>query len=67
MESIKRYSTKFENKLSRFRGPSYIEKTRIGSKVTKKYDEPKTPYQRILTSVTVSEEVKEKLKRYMKN
>jgi hypothetical protein len=40
-----------------------IEKTRIGSKVTKKYDKPKTPYQRILTSVTASEEVKEKLKR----
>jgi hypothetical protein len=44
-----------------------IEKTRIGSKVTKKYDKPKIPYQRILTSVTVSEEVKEKLKRYTKN
>jgi hypothetical protein len=44
-----------------------IEKIRIGSKIKKRYDEPKTPYQRILTSVTVSEEVKEKLKRYMKN
>jgi hypothetical protein len=40
-----------------------LEKTRIGSKVTKKYDKPKTPYQRIIESNAVSEEVKEKLRR----
>ena len=40
-----------------------IEKTRIGSKVKKKYDTPKTPYQRVLESPFVSEEVKEELKR----
>ncbi|MFU2158921.1 integrase catalytic domain-containing protein [Caldisericum sp. AR60] len=39
------------------------EKTRIGSKVMKKYDKPKTPYERILESEKVSEEVKEKLRR----
>ena len=40
-----------------------IEKTRIGSKVKKKYDTPKTPYQRVLESPFVSEQVKEELKR----
>ncbi len=39
-----------------------IEKTRIGSKVTKKYDKPKTPYRRILGAEYVPEEIKEKLR-----
>lgn len=38
-----------------------IEKTRMRSKVTKKYDEPKTPYRRIIESKDVSKEIKEKL------
>jgi hypothetical protein len=40
-----------------------IEKTRIGSKVLKKYDKPRAPYKRIIALDTVSEEVKEKLRR----
>jgi len=40
-----------------------IEKTRMGSKVIKKYDKPETPYRRIINSDTVSEEVKENLRR----
>ncbi len=28
-----------------------IEKTRVGSKITKKYDKPLTPYQRVLLHV----------------
>ena len=39
------------------------EKTRIGSKVLKKYDKPRAPYRRIIDSDAVSEEVKEKLRR----
>ena len=38
-----------------------MEKIRIGSKVRKKYDEPKTPYQRVLESPFVSDEKKKKL------
>ncbi|MGC8758289.1 MAG: transposase, partial [Caldisericaceae bacterium] len=40
-----------------------LEKTRIGSKVIKKYDKPETPYRRIIDSDAVSEEVKEKLRK----
>ena len=40
-----------------------IEKTRMGSKVIKKYDKPETPYRRTINSDTVSEEVKERLRR----
>ena len=40
-----------------------IEKDRIGSKVRKKYDKPKTPYQRIMECPEVSEEVKENLRK----
>ena len=36
-----------------------IEKTRIGSKVTKKYDTPLTPYRRVLASPYVSAQRKE--------
>ncbi|MGD0887283.1 MAG: hypothetical protein ABSA46_20765 [Thermodesulfovibrionales bacterium] len=39
-----------------------LEKTRIGSKVIKKYDKPKTPYRRVLASPHVSDNGKEVLK-----
>ncbi len=38
------------------------EKTRIGSKVKKKHDTAKTPYQRVLESPYISEESKDKLR-----
>lgn len=38
------------------------EKVRVGSKVTKKYDTPRTPYQRVLESKHVPENKKEVLK-----
>jgi len=38
------------------------EKERIGSKVVKRYDKPRTPYQRILEADDMSEEMKEKLR-----
>jgi hypothetical protein len=38
------------------------EKKRIGSKIVKIHDNPKTPYQRVLQSKHVSKSVKEKLK-----
>ena len=38
-----------------------IEKTRHGSKVTKKYDKPQTPYQRILQSKDILSKNKKKL------
>ena len=44
-----------------------ISKDRIGSKVKKKYDTPKTPYQRIIECPTVSEEVKENLRKTKAN
>lgn len=40
-----------------------IEKVRQGSKVTKRYDVPKTPYQRVLDSEHIHTFVKEKLRR----
>jgi hypothetical protein len=40
-----------------------ISKDRVGSKVKKKYDKPTTPYQRIIDCPTVSEEVKENLRK----
>lgn len=40
-----------------------VEKTRIGSKVKKKYDDPKTPHQRLLISSYISKEKKIKLKK----
>jgi hypothetical protein len=39
-----------------------ISKDRVGAKVKKKYDKPKTPYQRIIECPTVSEEVKDKMR-----
>ena len=43
------------------------EKKRIGARKVKKYDTAKTPYQRVLESEDVSQEVKEQLKTYYKN
>ena len=42
------------------------EKTRIGSKIKKSYDLPKTPYQRILEAEDVSKNIKAKLKKQYK-
>ncbi|UCC66486.1 MAG: hypothetical protein JSW32_00630 [Deltaproteobacteria bacterium] len=42
-------------------GMKLIEKIRVGSKVKKEYDEPKTPYQRVTESHLVRDETKEKL------
>jgi hypothetical protein len=39
-----------------------LEKTRIGSKIRKKYDEAQTPYQRVLSSPDVSKEAKKQLR-----
>lgn len=39
-----------------------IEKLRVGSQVKKKYDEPKPPYQRLMESADVEQEVKERLR-----
>jgi len=38
-----------------------IEKQRIASKTIKRYDKPKTPYQRIMESLDITEEIKKKL------
>lgn len=38
-------------------------KERVGSKVIKKYDRPRTPYQRVLDSPHVDEKVKQRLRR----
>jgi Integrase core domain len=38
-----------------------VEKTRHGSRVTKRYDRPQTPYARVLASPTVSDDVKNQL------
>jgi len=40
-----------------------VEKTRIGSKVRKRYDRAKTPYRRVLQSRAVPKEAKQELKR----
>lgn len=39
-----------------------IEKVKINSKYRKRYDKPKTPYQRLLDCSAISDETKEKLK-----
>jgi hypothetical protein len=39
-----------------------VSKKRDGAKVSKKYDKAKTPYQRLLLSSQIGEEIKEKLK-----
>ena len=40
-----------------------LEKTRIGSKVKKKYDRPQTPYQRVLASPDISKDTKKWLRK----
>lgn len=51
------------NRLQNFFIPSMkcIEKKRDGARVIKKYDKPKTPYQRIMESADVANEAKQKL------
>ena len=39
-----------------------VEKTRVGSKVIKRYDDPKTPYQRVLDASHIKESIKNQLK-----
>ena len=39
------------------------EKTRVGSRVIKRYDTPKTPYQRVLESRDIDDAIKTELKR----
>lgn len=39
-----------------------IEKTRTGSRVKKRYDDPKTPYKRLLDSDHIADEIKTKLR-----
>jgi hypothetical protein len=55
----------YVNRYSNFFQPvmKLIEKTRIGSKVIKKYDTPMTPYQRALVSPFVNEADKRALKK----
>lgn len=43
-----------------------VSKVRIGSRVIKRYDIPKTPYQRVLEAPDVSHVIKEKLRRQYK-
>lgn len=43
-----------------------IEKKKVNSKYIKRYDKPKTPYQRLMTSPDITEEVKEKLEKQFK-
>lgn len=43
-----------------------LSKQRIGSKIVKKHDKPKTPYQRVLESRYVSNHAKEQLKKTLK-
>jgi len=44
-----------------------IEKKRVASKTVKRYDKPKTPYQRVLASPDISPEIKDTLKKQMKD
>ncbi|HEX9020862.1 MAG TPA: integrase [Nitrospirota bacterium] len=43
-----------------------IEKKRVASKTVKRYDKPKTPYQRVLESPEISKETKDQLKEQYK-
>lgn len=56
------------SKLINFFQPSVrlVSKTRIGSKVKKKYDKPQTPYERLLNSNKISNSVKKSLKEMYK-
>jgi hypothetical protein len=44
-----------------------IDKERVGSKVIRKYDRPKTPFQRVLESKHISDQTKLKLKNQFEN
>ncbi len=44
-----------------------IEKVRIGSKVRKKYDKARTPYQRVMERPDINTEIKRELKRQYEN
>jgi len=44
-----------------------IEKVRVGNKTIKRYDKPKTPYQRLLESKDISNTTKEKLQAVYEN
>lgn len=54
----------YANPLQNFFIPSVrlAEKTRIGGRIQKKYDLPKTPYQRLLDCADLSSEAKDKLR-----
>lgn len=41
-----------------------LEKVRDGAKVRKRYDKPKTPYERVLNAPSIPEAVKQRLRRY---
>lgn len=53
-----------QNLISNYFVPQYklISKQRVGAKIKKKYDTPKTPYQRVLEEPSVPEENKRKLR-----
>jgi hypothetical protein len=46
-----------------FPSVKFISKERVASKTFKRYDEPKTPYQRIMESSYVSKETKQYLEK----
>jgi hypothetical protein len=54
-EVVRLYTTFFQPSMK------LLSKERLGSKGKKTYDEAKTPYQRVLASPQVSEEVKDAL------
>lgn len=56
----------YVNNLNNFFVPQLklISKVRIGSKIIKKYDIPKTPYQRLLESENLTMGQKENLRRH---
>lgn len=55
---------KYANPLANFFIPCVrlTEKTRIGGRIQKKYDSPKTPYQRLLDCSDLTEEAKQRLR-----
>ncbi len=53
-----------QNLISNYFIPQYklLSKVRVGAKIRKKYDQPKTPYQRLLEDPTLPDENKRKLR-----
>ena len=43
-----------------------ISKTRVGSKIKKVYDKPKTPFQRLMVSEHIDNQTKERLQQYLR-